>query len=214
MTKTESQLAVVEGKWDKRTNVSVRSLFDVLTDINFGTPHAYIYEMFCDGHSLSNIIARMGADKQVRYLYIGAHGSNGSIFGSGGSVSKTKLKNSLVKLLHNGHAIEGIFLGTCFFSTEDNVEFLLIPPNDPNPPVKWVAGYTTCIDWIDSSVLDMLFWNKLFGSSGTPIERIEETAREVKRLASGLVSDLGFCIYTKKKGPGGGIKNLMDNGGT
>jgi hypothetical protein len=210
MAKIKSQLAVVEGKWGKRTNVSVRSLFDVLTDINFGTPHAYVYEMFCDADALNNIIARMGADEQVRYLYIGAHGSDNSISGSGGPVSRARLKNSLVKLLNNGHVIDGVFLGTCFLGNEENAEFLLTPPSDPNPPVKWVAGYTTCIDWIDSSVLDLLFWNKFFESDGTPVERIEETAQEVKKMAPGLASALGFCIYTRKRGPGRGVKNLMD----
>jgi hypothetical protein len=209
VAKIKSQLAVVEGKWQKRANVSVRSLFDILADINFGTPHAYIYEMFCDAHALSNIISRMGSDDQVRYLYIGAHGSITSVSGSGGDVSRTKLKNSLVSLLTNNHIIEGLFLGTCFFGNEENASFLLTPRNNPNPPIKWVAGYSTSIDWIDSSVLDLLFWNKFFAADGTPVERISSVAEQLLDLAPGLVRDLGFCIYARRRGRNGGIRNLM-----
>lgn len=209
MAQIKSQLAVVEGKWGAKTNVSVRSLFDVLVDINFKTPHAYVYEMFCDAHALDNIIARMGNDEHVRYLYIGAHGSGRSISGSGGTVSRAQLKNSLVRLLSNGQTIEGIFLGTCFFGNEENAAFVLNPNNDPHPPIKWVAGYRESIDWIDSSVLDLLFWNKFFSSNGTPIQRIEQTAQQILKAAPGLVRDLGFCIYRRKRGPNGGIRDLM-----
>ena len=209
MTKTKSQLAVIEGKWEKRSNISIKGLFDILSDIYFDSPHSYIYEMFCDAAALNNIIKQMGEDKQVRYIYVGCHGSLDSISGSGGKVSKTQLKNTLVRLSGNGSIIEGIFLGTCFFGQQENAEFLLIPPKNNNPPIKWVAGYTESIDWIDSSVLDLLFWKKFFESSGTPVERIRYAAQEIKRAASGLIEELGFCIYVRKKGPGGGVKNLL-----
>jgi len=160
MPKPKSQLAVLEGKWSEQTNISVKGLFDILSDINFKTPHSYIYEMFCDAAALNNIVSRMGDNNDIRYLYIGAHGNQTSISGSGGNISRVQLRNTLIKL--NAGTMEGLFLGSCLFGDKKNSRFLLNPPNNNNPPIKWVAGYTKNIDWIDSSVLDMLFWNKFF----------------------------------------------------
>ncbi len=207
-TSVESKLAVIEGKWDNKMNISVKGLFDILSDINFDTPHAYIYEMFCDANALTNIINRMATDKDIKYLYIGAHGNQSSIRGSGGDVSRTKLRNILANL--NIGTMEGLFLGSCLFGHEDNGDFLLNPRGIRNPPIKWIAGYTKSINWIDSSALDILFWNKFFSFPGPAIHRIESTALATQRLAPGLVVELGFCVYTKKKGPNGGIKNLLE----
>ena len=134
MSNSKSQLAVIEGKWSNKTNISVKGLFDVLSDINFTTPHAYIYEMFCDASAFNNIVRRMGKEENIKFIYIGAHGNQKLISGSGGYVSRVQLKNSLVQL--NTGAIEGIFLGSCLFGHVENGSFLLNPPNDTNPPIK------------------------------------------------------------------------------
>lgn len=210
MSKLDSRIAVIEGKWSDKTNISVKGLFDVLSDINFKTPHAYVYEMFCNYASLTNIVQRMGNNSSIRYLYIGAHGNDDAICCSGGQVTRTQLKNALSRL--NTGALYGLFLGSCFFGRQENGEFLLNPPSKAHPPIKWVAGYTKSVDWIDSSVLDLLFWNKFFElkKRTTPVEHIEVTAEAIKKLAPGLIAALGFSIYTRRKGPGGGIRNLLE----
>lgn len=207
--KLASKLAVIEGKWSNRTNISVKGLFDILSDINFKTPHAYVYEMFCNSASLSNIVSRMGKNSSIRYLYIGAHGSDNAISCSGGKVTRAQLKHGLSTL--NAGAVEGLFLGSCLFGHKENGDFLLNPPSSDNPPIKWVAGYTESIDWIDSSVLDLLFWNKFFESNTTtPVEHIEATCKAIKELAPGLINKLGFSVYARKKGPRGGIRSLLE----
>jgi hypothetical protein len=209
MLKLDSKLAVIEGKWSDRTNISVKGLFDILSDINFKTPHAYVYEMFCNSASLKNIVSRMGRNPSIRYLYIGAHGSDNAIGCSGGKVTRRQLKHALSAL--NAGAVEGLFLGSCLFGHEENGDFLLNPPNSQNPPIKWVAGYNKSIDWIDSSVLDLLFWNKFFESDATtPVERIEATGKAIKKLAPGLIKELGFSVYKRARGPGGGIRSLLE----
>jgi len=209
MPKLNSGMAVIEGKWNSKTNISVKALFDILSDINFNTPHAYVYEMFCDSGSLSNIVSRMGKDSNIRYLYVGAHGTDNAIHCSGGRVTRTQLKNSLSNL--SDGAIQGLFLGSCLFGHAENGNFLLNPP-DGKPPIKWVAGYQESVDWIDSSALDLLFWNTFFElRKMPPVERIKETAKRIREKAGGLVDELGFSIYARRKGPRGGIRNLLDN---
>jgi hypothetical protein len=205
----KSALAVLEGKWSPKTNISVKSLFDLLSDLNFVSQHEYLYEMFCDDASLENIVGRMGRARDVKFLYVGAHGTKGSLQASGGNITRTRLRNILGSL--GASSIEGVFLGSCLFGKPENAEFLLSPPKGASAPIKWLAGYTTEVDWIDSSVMDMLFWNKFFRSSGTPIERIESVSSELKVLVPGLIEDLGFCIYRKKKGVGGGVVNTLED---
>ena len=206
MRMPKSRLAVIEGKWGKNTNVSVKALFDVLSDINFDTPHAYAYEMFCDAASLDNIISRMGANKSIKYLYIGAHGENDAISAPGGKIKRTKLKNSLLKLREG--SMEGLFLGSCLFGSAANMRHILCPPLGANPPVKWVAGYTEKIDWVQSSVLDLLFWKLIFENPAAPTIQIERVAERLRDLEPGLVTELGFCIYVRSTASKG-VRNLL-----
>lgn len=192
----KSGIAVIEGKWSSKTNISVKSLFDLLSDLNFDNPHEYHYEMFCDDRSLENIIERMGSARGIRYLYLGAHGSDDYINAVGGQVSRARLKNILGRL--GGKGIDGAFIGSCLFGREENAEYLFLPGKGRPAPMKWLAGYTTEIDWIDSSVLDLLFWNKYFSYGGSPLERIEKVAKELTSLVPGLIRELGFCIYRRK----------------
>lgn len=209
MTVSKSSLAVIEGKWSSRKNLSVKLLFDLLSDLNFDNPHEYYYEMFCDDRSLENVVSRMGQTRGVRYLYLGAHGTNGYIDAAGGKVGRSRLRNILRGL--GGRGIDGAFIGSCLFGREQNAEFLLVPGNGDTLPIKWLAGYTTEIDWIDSSVLDMLFWNKYFCYEGTPNERIERVASDLRRLVPGLIHELGFCIYRRKLGGSRGVVNILSS---
>ena len=204
----QKSLAVLEGKWSPKTNISVKSLFDLLSDLNFSSPHEYLYEMFCDDRSLENIIGRMGRARKVKFIYVGAHGTNGSLHAPGGQVTRARLRNILGTL--GPSSIQGLFLGSCLFAQPSNASFLLSPPKGASAPLKWLAGYTTEVDWIDSSVLDLLFWNKFLNAGGSPIRKIESVSADLKRLVPGLIKDLGFCIYKKKKGAGGGVVNILE----
>ncbi|MFZ4580316.1 MAG: hypothetical protein ACOYOB_18185, partial [Myxococcota bacterium] len=106
--------------------------------------------------------------------------------------------------------IDGLYLGTCLFGDEFNADYLLNPPKQRDkPPLRWVAGYETSVDWIDSSALDLLFWNTMLAQpeSSTSIERIRATAAVLARQAPGLVVDLGFQIYIRHRG---GVRGLLD----
>jgi len=205
MNKKSLQLGVIEGKWKKDTNLSVKNLFDLLSDIHHNTPHGYAYEMFCNASSLKDIISRMGKTRNLKYIYIGAHGNDDCIAAAGENIRRTAIRNEL-KQLSSG-AIEGLFFGSCLFGNEDNASFLL--GSDEKTPIKWVAGYTTAVDWMESSALDILFWSTFYGMAGTPIKRIEDTTEHVSQMANGLIKKLGFQIYVRKKGKTAGLKNLL-----
>ena len=47
----------------------------------------------------------------------------------------------------------GLYFGSCLFGSLDNAEFVLTECSG----VEWIAGYTTAVDWINSTVVDLFF---------------------------------------------------------
>lgn len=207
--KKHTQLAVLEGRWKDDSNISVRGLFDLLSDIHCRTPHGYHYEMFCDRAALKNMIDRVADDDRLHYVYIGAHGDEDGIFGSDDTcISRQAIKGMFKNWLPG--TVDGLYLGTCLFGHETNADYLLNPANPRDkPPFKWVAGYENAVDWIDSSALDLLFWNTFLDCSDTlsPLARIKATAAVLNRQAPGLVKDLGFQVFVRHRG---GVRGLLD----
>ena len=205
-----SGLVALEGKWSKSSNVSVKSLFDVLVDINFGNPHAYYFEHFANGGALSAIVENN--IRGAKYLYIGAHGDENGICGSSDFISRTTLRNIFTRL---SSSIRGIFLGSCLFGSENNADFLF----DALPSsVKWIAGYNMSVDWIESSVLDLLFWNTLFAWDRptktfvfSAKETVESTCEEIQEYAPGLVGMWEFQVFMRSAGRGTGLRRLLQH---
>ena len=70
--------------------------------------------------------------------------------------------------------------------------------------IKWLAGYRERVDWIESSALDLLFFNALVSSGkNTSVQKIEDVAQRLMEAAPGLIKRLGFGIYVRKRGTGG-----------
>ena len=65
----ETKMAVVEGKWFENQNISVRGLFDLVSDINFDSPHNYHYEMFNNDAALQEIMVRLAKKDKIYNIY-------------------------------------------------------------------------------------------------------------------------------------------------
>jgi hypothetical protein len=207
--KLASGLVVLEGRWQKAKNLSVKSLFDVLIDMNFDNPHEYYYEKFANYSSLKAILSDMGRYSGGKYLYIGGHGDENVLWGSIDFISRTQFRNALKGELGGGY--QGIFLGSCLFGSSRNANYLFdILPNN----IKWIAGYSKSIDWVDSSVLDLLFWNTFFSYDSakcTNREIIELTCEEIFETSVGLIEKLGFHVFARRQGRTPGVINLLES---
>jgi hypothetical protein len=208
----ESGLVVLEGEWWPNSNVSVKSLFDVLVDINFDSPHSYYFSSFANHEALRDILAaECGHHTKEKYLYIATHGDASQIAGSVKVMSRTLFRNTLQKL---GTHMKGVYLGACLFGHNYNAEFLFGEQGVP-PTVTWIAGYGMEIDWIDSSVLDVLFWNTLFRlershHDASPVELIKHVCEQIWKDAPGLIERLQFQVFVRHRGPGTEPKPLLD----
>ena len=207
------ELAVIEGRWFKKKNQSVRPVFDSLVDLLYGTPHAYFHHQFSSAAALGHVIAHV-ASTDARFLYIGAHGDDAAIYGSigddEGKVSRTQLRNVLWKCWDEGVGdFDGLFLGSCSFVTPENAEYILCGEKAPKK-LKWIAGYSRDADWVDSTLLDTLFLRRVLALDGTPVDRVKACVESLEAHAGGLCQELGFNVYVRKVGPGGGVKPLLD----
>ena len=220
------ELAVLEGRWFDGVNNSVRPVFDTLVDMLHNTPHAYFYHQFSNASSLRHLIERV-AETQARFLYLGAHGDGSSIYGylrdegddealkgsdssTNGKIPRRVLRRVLYDCgARNLGSFDGLFLGSCAMVNQDNATFLFEKEKGPDW-LRWVAGYGGDVDWMESTLLDVLFFRHLLGrTTGTPTQRVRKTARYVEKHAGGLCKHLSFQVYTRRPGSGGRVKALI-----
>lgn len=190
----ETKIAVIEGKWFKNQNISVRGLFDLVSDINFDSPHEYHYEMFNNDDAFQEIIERLAVTDSVHNLYIAAHGNKGALVGSNHEeISLAKVRNSVKKISQSDGKMHSIYFGSCSFGNQSNLKSLLLSAE--NNQIRWVAGYTTDVDFIKSSFLDALFWNLYIrDTSEAPLQKVKNVCKTLLHDAGGLVEELGFTV--------------------
>jgi hypothetical protein len=139
---------------------------------------------------------RMVEKNGIHYLYVATHGEDKKLSGTmGSSISITKVANCISEADYSRGKLVGLYFGSCLFGNTKNLIKLLERGNK----VRWIAGYDRSVDFIKSSIFDILFFNTLLSfrkdEKNTEIEAIKKTADQIKRDAPGLIRDLGFLLY-------------------
>jgi len=198
-------IAVLEAKWSWLSNVSVRGLFDLVATIHTENPNTYHYEMITSKAAAKEAIPRAGNLKAAKILSIISHGAEGKIdFINGEFLSSSDLIELLDKIYDN--YVEGLYLGGCSIGGRKFADNIF----SSGTKIRWIAGYSKDVDWIDSSAFELLFFNELLTHKDefTPSKYILNVARNLRRKAAGLTDELGFGIYVRKPAVGG-IKDLI-----
>nr|CAD6609754.1 hypothetical protein RTCK_02212 [Rhizobium sp. TCK] len=207
---TDTGIAVIESTWWKRRNTSVRGIFDVIADIVVKSPHGYHYEMANSVEGLKKSIETLASSRGIHYLYLAMHGNEGGLVPHNGeTLSAVVLRNLLVKAGSRRASLRGLHLGCCEFGTAETASKLF----DRDIAPTWVAGYGARVDWLQSSILDMLFLTTLITPLGrkireTELQRIERVAGQLKVAAPGLVQALGFGVFVRDREEG--VRNLLE----
>lgn len=191
----KSQVAVIEGKWEKGKNLTVKSFFDFVCELHFKDHHAYHYEMFNNGTAFQEILPRMCSTTNIRHVYIAAHGDTDGILGSNNeSISITRIKNAVRELDDARGTLHSLYFGCCLFGQFSTLRDLL----EASSELTWIAGYTTSVDFVDSTLLDGLFWHHYFNSEeDAPLSRIKDAYSKLKADAPGLMQRLGFKVAVR-----------------
>ena len=203
-------LAVIESRWWRDGNSSVRGLFDVLADIHEDNPAAYHYEMFNNRESLREIVRRTA--RRYRNIYIGAHGNDRQIFGAEGrrenNISRAAFRNMIRSLADLRRSrLRGLFVGSCKFINRENACFLLSESGGRRSKIRWVAGYSRRIDFIDSSIADLFFWNTYYHTCvDSESNRIRAVAQVMDEFIPGAHETLAFNIFLRQ---GRNVRTLL-----
>lgn len=144
-----TKIAVIESRWhnpsnDIERNTTVRPLFEFLSNIHFGTHHAFGYEMVGTQPALDEALTRLARSRRVSVAYLAMHGNAAGLhLHSGQRVSRTHLRNTLRDIsAADGARVRGLYLGSCLFGTPALATFLL----GRDVSVNWVAGYRESVD--------------------------------------------------------------------
>lgn len=184
-------LAVIEGKWIKKRNTSVRGIFDLLSDITEDSPHAYHYEMFNDATAFREIFLRLSAARGVHHIYVASHGDTNCLAGTNDvPISKTIIKNTIIQAAEGKGRLDSVYFGCCSFGNPAMLKSLL----SAGGALRWVAGFENEVDFIESSAFDWLFWNAYNEIEGTALERINVTVGKLRHDVPGLMTKLGFHV--------------------
>lgn len=208
-------MTLLEGKWFTDKDVSVNDLFGPLFTV--WTPkgrRSHHYEMFTNTHAFQAAIKYAMQKGAAHTIYIAAHGDENGLKGfHDEGISRTIVRNALNQ---KGTKKHGVYFGSCLFCTTINAHYIL----DGCQRIQWIAGYTTEVDWIDSSALDLVFMRHfLFPSPGTGTampktdsEHLRYAAKRIRQDMGPLASRLEFHVYIRSRGKGGPIDLMLDAG--
>jgi hypothetical protein len=208
-------IAVLESRWEASTNFAVKPVFDLVSHLIFGSYDAYYYERFVSARSFEDAAVSAMSHKGVRYLYVATHGSKkGLICPNGDRIARSRLRRFLLDaILSKDLRLHGLYFAACDFTSEANARFMLAEAKSGSNPVTWVCGYESEADWLESAVLDALFfylfYYERYHSRGSERDVILSVGKELKRLASGLVRELKFGIYVRVQGDSSRVQNIV-----
>jgi len=210
--------AVIESRWEKDSNLSVKPVFDLIAHTCFnGSLNAIPYERFLSERAFEDTVKYFMDDQRINALYIGCHADQDSLqVEAKGDILFRKVVNVLRsrKCSNNKGVVSGLFFGSCSFCTLDNVVVLM--KNDDR--LKWVAGYSKKVDWGLSTFLDGLFMMEYTKEINLKREQMNETpcrghygnrtydivtrvAERIKKNHRGLAKELGFEVFARKTFP-------------
>ena len=157
-----TSVSVIESRWWQASHESVRPLFELLSELHTGSSNKFDYEMCNSKAGFREAIERQLGNPECSYLSLNTHGNKQGLqlFNEEG-VSRTVLRNAFHRESEQRNTA-GLHLGCCSFLSSVLAEFMYQADISP----WWIAGYGEKINWVESTSLDFMFFNKLLETKG------------------------------------------------
>jgi hypothetical protein len=193
-------IKVFEAQWDTQHTESVKPFFEQLKREMLPEDHdaLYSYYVFQGPESLLSALThyQRNADVEGRLKigYFSAHGEKDKLKAIG-DISRVKMRNMLI----SSNVFDGLFFGACDFTNRKTAELML----NSMPSLKWVAGYSKWMPWLEGTICDILFFKLLLGGKFArpgknarwiPVNRPEDAAYETYNIYP-LALDLKFSLF-------------------
>jgi hypothetical protein len=128
-----------------------------------------------------------------KIVYLAAHGEK-----SGIRTIETLIPGSkLIPIFRKAPSIVGMHFASCYLCDSDLPQRLV-----EKTPLKWVSGYTKEVDWLESTLIDLLFLHWMY--IGVPRKQrarrlgVEKTPEEIYRKLE-MSEALGFTVFYRPK---------------
>ena len=179
-------ILVLEAPWDS-DSLKSKSVGPMIREFAAVRGIKAFHQTFFDKASFEHWIKAY--DEEViagpKLLYIACHGGNGQLAGLSKHLNRTSIQTA-VRAARN---ISFVHFGSCLFGSEKNLRELL----DSAPHLRWVAGYDKEVDWVDSTLFDILLWSRIESrDEDTHRKKTHTLASELIDQVKGLADQLGF----------------------
>lgn len=147
-------MLVLESPWNN-DSIDSTSVWPMVREFAAARGIRAFHQTFLDRHSFKHWVRVFDQEAMTgpKLLYVAAHGSNGRIAGLRDEINRS----TIVSTLADAKNITFAHFGSCLFGSEENLEKLL----EEAPHLRWAAGYDKSIDWVDSTLFDILLWGRI-----------------------------------------------------
>lgn len=182
-------ILALESPWDS-TKVDSKSVWPFVSEFARATGLRAFHQSFSDKASFQHWVRRFNKDKDVpqgKLLYVAAHGSEGRVSGLRRSINGS----TIAKAIAGAKSIRYAHFGSCFFGTEQNLTTLLQTAKQ----LHWVAGYDKQVEWIDSTLFDIMLWGRIaFRDRDTKGQKSHTVVKSLISQMPQFATELGFRL--------------------
>jgi len=179
-------ILVLEAPWSS-DSVESSSVWPMIREFAAVRGIKAFHQTFFDKASFEHWVEAYDKEEVAgpKLLYIACHGRNGQL----GGLSKNLNRSSVQKAVQNASNISFVHFGSCWFGSENNLHELM----EAAPHLRWAAGYDKPIDWLDSTLFDILLWGRIESrDADTHRKKTHTLAGELIGQVQGLADQLGF----------------------
>jgi len=198
---------VLEALWSEDLR-DLSSIYPFISGLCTANEWTLYYRWFDSANDIQHWVnrfqrMRVGRDK-AKILYLAAHGTRKGLETREGLIPGAKL----VPILRKAPSIRGVHLGSCALARSDMPRRLI-----EKTKVRWVAGYTKEVHWLESTLVDLLFLDWMY--TGVPKgERswwlgLAKTPAEIYRRFA-VAEALGFTVFYRPKYARDVVSSLME----
>jgi hypothetical protein len=149
------------------------------------------HQSFSDKDSFCHWVHQFSSEKVAapKLLYVAAHGTDGRISGLRKAINGTTICNAL----QNAKNIKYVHFGSCLYGREANLQDLLKKAKH----ISWAAGYETSVDWVDSTLFDVMLWGRIArrNSETKGLKTHTLVYKLLRQEITGLAQNLGFRFH-------------------
>ena len=122
-----------------------------------------------------------------KLLYVAAHGTKGRIATLKEWINGKTIANALLSAKN----IRYVHFGSCLFGSDANLKYLLKRAKH----LKWAAGYAETVDWVDSTLFDIMLWGRIaFRTNENKGQQVHTLVKTLLSQMPAFAKELGFRL--------------------